>query len=136
MDGDLEMTIDMNLSMSQIVVSSAAGLICGAVLDSSIVCSDLRGGMKRTIFNIDLWEDRKLINLAIENATVYLITHSNDKYSLHTKDVTDDDGQHATELKSLSSQFIQGDLVYINRKVVFIENKKNLVTVEIDGNGG
>ena len=133
LDGDLEMTIDMNLSMTHIVVSSPSGLICGIVLDSSIVCTDLRGALKKTIFNIDLWEDTKLINLAIENETVYIITHSNDKYSLHRKRVTDD--RQPIELKSLSSQFIQGDLVYLNRKVFFIENKKYLVTLELDGNG-
>ena len=136
LSGELELTLDTAaLPLSQLVLSSEVGRICGLSLDTTVVCTDLRGGNMVTAHRVELWDDKKIVSIALDRDTLFMAIHSQDQvYKLFSKNI-EEDGNIMREETFLSSQFIHGNLHFIDRKVMFLENKRHLVSLELDGNG-
>ena len=130
--GELELTLDLDRSLSQLALSEEAGMLCGLVLDTAVVCSDLRGEDRWEVHRIQEWGERKIINIALDIETLYMIIHTSEGYKLFSKEVNNN--REVKELKSLNTQFVHGNLFYMNRKVIYLEKRK-LNILELDGSG-
>ena len=130
--GELELTLDTERGLAQLAISEEAGLLCGLERDSAVTCSDLRGEDSREVHRLETWGERKIINIALDNQTLYMIIQTGEGYKLFSKEVFGD--SEIKQLRSLGSPFIHGNLFYMDRKVIYLE-KRRVNIIELDGSG-
>ena len=130
--GELELSVDTRRGLAQLAISQEAALMCGLERDNAVICSDLRGEESREVHRLQHWGDTKIINIALDNQTLYMIIQEAEGYKLFSKEVNG--YSEIEQLKSLTSQFIHGNLFYMDRKVIYLEKRK-INIIELDGNG-
>ena len=130
--GELELSVDTRRGLAQLAISQHAALLCGLERDNAVICSDLRGEASREVHRLQHWGDTKIINIALDNQTLYMVIQSGEGYTLFSKEVSGN--SEIKQLRSLNSQFIHGNLFYMDRKVIYLEKRK-INIIELDGNG-
>ena len=133
--GREEVSLRVDTSISNLIIHSPAARLCWLSLEISVICSDLEGANRTTLYKVNIWENKRIINIAMnqELSTVYMIVHSSGLYRILEQRLNDNVGP--TELKILRSKYVSGGLKYLDRKLFFIENSRHIVSVELDGTG-
>ena len=136
MDGELATILPIVATARNLVIDSDLAKLCWINLQNAIECSDLFGAKREEIERFGIWEDKKIVNMALDEAdhVIYFTIYSpisSERYSFYARKIN----ANADKLKlgSLSSQRIHANMVYIDRKLYFIQNSNELVTYDIDG---
>ena len=136
MDGELVTILPIVAMARNLVIDSELAKLCWINLQNTIECSDLFGTRRVEIERFGIWEDKKVVNMALDELhhIIYFTIYSplsSERYTFYARKINDDADK--SKLGSLSSQRIHGNMVYIDRKLFFIQNSNELVTYDIDG---
>ena len=130
--GREEISFKTETSISNLVLHSQLTRLCWLSLEISIICSDLEGGNRSILYKVNIWENRRIINIAINEGedTLYMVVHSNGLYRILERRLND--SREAREVKVLRSKYVSGGLRYLDRKLFLVENSRYIVCVELD----
>ena len=136
--GGLELNLPLITVARNLVVDSMLAKICWVYAQSSVECSGLNGENVQTISKFGLWEDNKVVNLALdaEKHLLYITIYnpvSGVKYTVMEHRLDGSGGQR--EVGALSLSGIQGRMEFLDGKLFFIQNSETLVTYDIEGKG-
>ena len=130
--GKLELTIDVDKAFIQLVLIKEKGLLCGLSGDSSVICSKLNGDESYVLYSVELWNSKKILGIAANENFLYMIIQIGGYTKLYQKHLFD--AEEAKEIKLLQSHAIS-DIYYFDGKIAYLQDERQIVTLEIDGNG-